>query len=85
MFLEGFGMIFGVYFLIFGAVWRCSGGSGECGLDIAFAANQAHRHLPTQAEKVTRYGNFGDRFLAALWDSILEPFGRHLWCHFGTI
>ena len=27
------------------------------------------------AEQVIKYVNFGGRFLAALWDSILEPFG----------
>ena len=36
--------------------------------------NQAHGHLPTQAEKVLKYVNVGGRFLDALWDIILEHF-----------
>ena len=77
--------MWGHFFGFFGALWRCGCGSGECGLDLLFAANQAHGHLTTQAEKVIKYVNFGGRFLAALWDSISEPFWRHFWRHFGTI
>ena len=88
-FLDGFscrfwsvwGSFFGTFFGFVGSLCRCVCGSGECGLDSLFAINQAHGHLPTQAEKVIKYANFGGRFLDALWDSILE----HFWHHFGSI
>ena len=50
-------------------------------MDSLFAMNQAHGHLPTQAEKVIKYANFGGRFLDALWDDILG----HFWHHFGSV
>ena len=80
--LGGFwGDLLGHFFVFCGTLCRCGCGSGECGLDLLFAANQAHGQLPTQAEKVITYVNFGGLFLDALWDSIWEPF----WHHFGAI
>ena len=59
-FLEGFWArfwrVFGPFFSLFfgcvGSLFRCARGSGTCGLDLLFAVNQAHEHLPTLAEKV---------------------------------
>ena len=79
------GRFFESFFEFFGLLCRCVCGSRKCGLDLLFVMNQAHWHLPAQAEKVIKYVNFGGRFLAALWDSISEPFWRHFWRHFGTI
>ena len=88
-FLDGFwprfwrvlGSFLGSFFGCAGSLFRCVCGSGKCGLDLLFAVNQAHGHLPTQAEKVIKYANFGGRFLDALWDGILG----HFWHHFGSI
>ena len=81
-FLEGiwprfgrvFGSFFGSFFGCVGSLFRCACGSGKCGLDTLFAMNQAHGHLPTQAEKIRKYANFGGRFLDSLWDGILGYF-----------
>ena len=76
-----FGSFFGSFFGCVGSLFRCACGSGKCGLDLLFAVNQAHGHLPTQAEKVRKYANFAGRFLDSLWDDIWE----HFWHHFGSI
>ena len=64
-----------------GSLCRCVRGSGKCGLDSLFAMNQAHGHLPTQAEKVPKSAILGGRLLDALWDGILG----HFWQHVGSI
>ena len=79
--LEGFEVTFGVIFWMCGVTFSMRLRKWKCGLDLLFAVNQAHGHLPTQAEKVRKYVNFGGRFLDALWDGILE----HFWHHFGSI
>ena len=88
-FLDGFwtrfwrvwGSFFCTFFGCVGLLFRCVCRSGKCGLDLLFAMNQAHGHLPTQAEKVVKHANFEGRFLDALWDGILE----HFWHDFGSI
>ena len=46
------GLFFGTFLGCVGSLFRCVCRSGKCGLDSLFAMNQAHGHLPTQAEKV---------------------------------
>ena len=84
-FLEGFwarfwrvfGSFFASFFGCVGSLFRCACGSGKCGLDLLFAMNQAHGHLPTQAEKSENM-----RILQVVsW----TPFGTAFWAIFGTI
>ena len=79
------GHFLGHFLCFLGSLWGCGGGSGECGLDTVFTANQAHGHMPAQAENVIKYVNFWGRFVDGLRDVILEPFWDHFWSHFGTI